>query len=108
MSHEPDSPATTATATGNRAPTAVRAYHDADGDRTLVETVLDALERASGGPADRSSLRLYDSVDPDALNDLFEPTRKGPDRDAGSVSFSVGEFAVTVEACGHVSVRPTS
>ncbi|USZ69620.1 hypothetical protein NGM10_07790 [Halorussus salilacus] len=105
MSHESDSPTETAAALGEHTSNVSQAHHDATSDRSLVATVLDALEDASDRPADEMSVRLYDSVDPDALDALFEPTRRGARRDEGRVSFAVGEFAVTVHADGRVFVR---
>ena len=105
MSHESDSPVETAATPGNHSTDVHQSYYDSAGDATVVETVLETLESASGRPADEMSVRLYDTVDPDALNDLFAPTHSGPRRDEGRVSFSVGEYAVTVQACGRVFVR---
>lgn len=103
-----DSLVATAVDLGKHSPNVYQAFHDADGDETLVRTVLEALEEASERPADEMSVRLYDAIDPDALNDLFQPTRNGPSRDEGRISFTVGEFAVDVHAGGHVFVRRTN
>ena len=105
MSHESDSPVDVADALGKHSSNVHQAYHDSEGDATLVQTVLEAIESASGRPADETSVCLYDSIDPDALEAIFEPTRNGSQRDRGQVSFSVGEFAVTVRADGRVFVR---
>jgi hypothetical protein len=106
--HDTDSLVATAVDLGAYSPNASRAFHDPDGDEPLAHTVLEALEKASEQPADEMSVRLYDAIDPDALNDLFDPTRSGPSRDTGRVSFTVGEFAVDVHATGHVFVQRTS
>lgn len=105
MSHEPDSPVDVANALGKHSSNVHQAYHDPEGDETLVQTVLETIETVSGRPADETSVCLYDSIDPDALEAVFEPTRNGSRRDRGRVSFSVGEFAVTVHADGRVFVR---
>ena len=98
-----DSPTATATDFGTQP--VCRAFHDPESDDTLVQTVVEALEDASDRPAHESDVCLYDAIDPDALNDLFEPTYEGSARDGGRVSFTVGEFAVDVHASGHVFVR---
>lgn len=105
MSHEPNSPVDVASAPGEDSSNVHQTVHDSEDDGTLVKTVLEALENASGLPIDEMSVRLYDSIDPDALDAIFAPTRNGPGRDRGYVSFSVGEFAVTVHADGRVFVR---
>ena len=103
--HETDSLVATAVDLEAYSSDVSRAFHDPNGDETLVHTVLEALEEASEQPADEMSVRLYDAVDPDALNDVFEPTQGGLSRDVGRVSFTIGEFAVDVHANGHVFVR---
>ncbi|WP_137284253.1 HalOD1 output domain-containing protein [Halorussus salinisoli] len=106
--HEPESFVATAVELGNYSSNVSQAFYDADGDETLVQTVLEALEAASECPSDELKVCLYDAVDPDALEAVFRPTRNGPPRDAGRVSFSVGEFAVDVHANGHVFARRTN
>lgn len=64
----------------------------------VVETVSDALE------ADPTELGpLYEAVDPDALDALFEP----PERfTSGRVTFTFEGCTVTVDADGWVAVSP--
>ena len=106
--HDTESLVATAIDLGNHTPNVAQARYDSEGDRTLVQTVLEALDEASDRPVDELNVCLYDAIDPDALNDLFESTRTGPSRDHGRVSFRVGEFAVDVHAAGHVFVRRTN
>lgn len=47
---------------------------------------------------------LYDVIDPEGLNALFEPTKCGPTRSAGTVTFRYAGCAVTVHADGGVEV----
>ncbi|UPW01514.1 hypothetical protein M0R88_05260 [Halorussus gelatinilyticus] len=105
--HEPDSLAATAVDLGDRSQTVHSASNDPDDDEPLARTILDALAEASDRPVDELSVRLYDVVDPDALNDLFRPTRSGPARDGGRVAFTLGEFVVELHASGNVFVRKT-
>lgn len=104
--HEPEPPVATAVDPGNSSPNVFHSYHDPTDGGTLAQAVLEALESASDCPATEMDVRLYDAIDPDALTDLFEPTRSGSTRDDGRVSFSIDEFAVDVHANGHVFVRP--
>ncbi|UPV75480.1 hypothetical protein M0R89_05275 [Halorussus limi] len=103
--HDSESLVATAVDLGDSSQTIHRAFNDPDDDEPLVETVVDALAEASGRPADELSVCLYDAVDPDALNDIFRPTRRGPGRNDGRVAFTIGEFAVDLHASGHVFVR---
>ena len=43
-----------------------------------------------------TSTRLYDYIDPDALDSLFADTHRGASRTAGTVEFSVEDATVTV------------
>jgi hypothetical protein len=104
--HEPDSLVATAVDSGDDSGTVHRTFDDCD-DEPLVPTVVDALSEASGRPANELSVRLYDAVDPDALNDVFRPTPRGDGRNEGRVAFTLGEFAIDLHANGHVFVRRT-
>ncbi|WP_135823430.1 HalOD1 output domain-containing protein [Halorussus ruber] len=104
--YDPESLVATAVDLGNSSPNVFHGYCDPADGGTLAQTILETLESASDCPATEMSVRLYDAIDPDALNDLFEPTRSGSMRDDGRVSFSIDKFAVDVHANGHVFVRP--
>ncbi|WP_435177175.1 HalOD1 output domain-containing protein [Halorussus sp. AFM4] len=105
--HDSESPATTAAEPGNQPSGVSRTFYDPEGDASLVQTILEALDDAAA-PGEEPTVRLYDAVDPDALEAIFRPTRNGPRRDAGRVSFTVGAFAVDVYADGQVVVRRTA
>ncbi|WP_158058337.1 HalOD1 output domain-containing protein [Halorussus halophilus] len=97
----------TAAALGKHSSNVHQAYHDVETDGDIANTILDALEAVSGRPAERLGVCLYDSIDPDALNDLFQPTHAADQRLSGRVWFTVGSYSVTVHASGHVFVRQT-
>ncbi|MFB6184719.1 MAG: HalOD1 output domain-containing protein [Haloarculaceae archaeon] len=79
-----------------------RFQHDWDGDAELTTEILDAV--ASVDDADvYGGQRLYDAVDPDALETLFEPVADAS-RSTGRLSFTVAECRVTVDADGDVRV----
>ena len=105
--HDSEPPATTAVEPGNQSSGVSRAFYDPGDDTTLVQTILETLDDAAE-PGEEPTVRLYDAVDPDALEAIFRPTRNGLPRDTGRVSFSVGAFAVDVHASGHVVVRRTT
>lgn len=47
---------------------------------------------------------LYDALDPDALDTLFEPAGNGATRGNGSIEFTYAQQRVTVHADGRVLV----
>lgn len=49
---------------------------------------------------------LYDHVDPEALDELFGPTRTGSRRSLGRTSFAYAGYHVTVHSDGEIAVRP--
>ena len=76
--------------------------HDPDGQRTLVEAVIEAIAAAEG--TDPSELPpLYEAVDPDALERLFD--RRGGSGEASAVfSFEFETWNVFVAADGRIRV----
>lgn len=84
----------------------VTSRHSWDGEKTLVQTVVEALVDATDQPAE-SLTPLHRCVDVDALEAIFAPHLDGTPRpDTGAVSFVVDDHEVLVEADGHVAVRP--
>ncbi|WP_436347170.1 HalOD1 output domain-containing protein [Natronorubrum sp. FCH18a] len=65
-----------------------------------------ALAEFHGEDVAATSTRLYDYIDPDALDALFAETHSGISRAAGTVEFAVGDVTVTVEP-DQVEVRPS-
>jgi hypothetical protein len=88
----------------------VDAKYESENDSTsVVETVVLAIADAAG--VDPTALPpLYDYVDPDALNAMFD-RRDGSTDDAALLSFQVETWNVFVSADGRVRVcdatRPT-
>ncbi|WP_254766378.1 HalOD1 output domain-containing protein [Salinilacihabitans rarus] len=73
-----------------------------DERRSVTEAIVDAVAAA----ADRDPLGLpplWDVVDPEALDALFEPTRGGRPR-AGRVTFTYCGYEVTVDDRERVTV----
>jgi hypothetical protein len=50
---------------------------------------------------------LFDVVDPEALDALFEPTRRGGQRDAGTVAFPYHGYEIRVRADGTIEIDRT-
>lgn len=76
-------------------------------DRTITECVVDALASARGVEPTNLPRPLADSLDPEALNDLFAPRHDGSPRDGdGYVEFTSNGYRVVVENGGEVVLEP--
>ncbi|GAB7018662.1 HalOD1 output domain-containing protein [Halostagnicola bangensis] len=47
---------------------------------------------------------IFNAVDPESLDTLFEPTKSGRPRAVGSVTFSYAECMVTIDADGSIDI----
>ncbi|NHN48423.1 hypothetical protein G9464_12580 [Halostella sp. JP-L12] len=76
----------------------------ADAD-PVSQTVLFAVAEAIGDdPLELPP--LYDAIDPDALNKLFDSSAFGAERGDGTVEFAYAGCDVSVRADGRVTVVP--
>lgn len=75
-------------------------WTDTDPSTAVVETLAVAINRE---PLNTDP--LYESVDPDALNALFDPGAGGTTPDL-RVSFQYQDFLVAVSASGTISITP--
>ena len=83
----------------------VSARHSWDDDKSLVQTVVETLEAATGRPSE-SLAPLHHYVDAEALETVFGPRPNGVERSVtGQISFAVAEHEVVVESDGRVLVR---
>lgn len=80
-----------------------RVYHPDSEFTSLSEAILEAVDAHESGEIDRGSFRLYDSVDPDALDGLF---REDADADL-TVQFNIDDVTVSLWGDGGVDVRVT-
>jgi len=79
--------------------------HELGKGRSLSTTVVMAVADVAGvDPADIPE-QLYDVVDPEALDRLFEPKETGAPRKGGRLSFSLYGHHVTVRGNGVVTVQ---
>lgn len=73
------------------------------GSESVSATVVSAVAELTG--SDSASLEpLYHTIDPDALNALFESNRFGQDQSPSRVAFSYCGCDVVVSASGAVTV----
>ncbi|WP_115863238.1 HalOD1 output domain-containing protein [Halorussus litoreus] len=94
-----------ATADGDRSRDGKRSVHemrhDRDGPAALSETVIDAVAAAEGVDPTDSDLELYQAVDLEALDALFD--RRSDDR-RWRFEFGIDDYLVVVEGSGTVTV----
>jgi len=72
---------------------------DAENTPPPSEAVLDAVAEREGVQAEELTPRLYEVIDPEALDRLFRGT-------TCRVSFEYREYVVTVDYSGNVRVQP--
>lgn len=98
MSDDPETPA----AVGGR--DVHHAYHDPDDRGAFSTAVIEAVAAVAGVDPSRTRVPLDRSVNPDALDDLFD--RRGDDPDAGAyLVFTVWDLTVVVHADGNIFVH---
>ena len=83
-----------------------RVRYERDANESPSIATATALAEFHGEDVAASSTRLYDYIDPDALDALFAETHSGTARAPGTVEFTVENVTVTVET-GQVTVEPT-
>lgn len=87
--------------------------HDWDGDDTLGITVVRAVGAILPGGVDELDDVLFDAIDPDALDRLFDPGSRRPQtpatgrnsRSAG-VWFTFADHHVVVYGSGDIEIHP--
>ncbi|MBX0324430.1 hypothetical protein EGH21_15480 [Halomicroarcula sp. F13] len=81
-----------------------RCRHEWGGDTALTTTILDGISHVVGDKNYATERPLYDVIDPDALNSVFEPAPES-DRAAGGVRFRFAGCDVRVAAGGEVLIE---
>lgn len=75
-----------------------------DTSRSIVSTVVEKVaEREDVEPMELQP-PLYSIIDPDALNEVFAPTKGGLSRESGYIEFDYCGHEVVVHGDGHVSI----
>lgn len=80
--------------------------HDFEGSAKLTTTLAHALSDVSGIDVTDTGFTLYDHVEPDALDQLFKPTKDGHPRMNGMLTFTVWGYQATVYSDGQIAIRP--
>lgn len=76
-----------------------------DRDEPLSAAVIEAVADAADADPAELGTRLYDRIDPDALDNLFDDRHNGMPRGSGHVVFSLLDYEITAYSDGHVVVR---
>jgi len=80
--------------------------HDPEGPAKLSTTVIHALADAMGIDVTDSGFTLYDTIDLDALDQIFAATDDGTQRPPGHVAFCVNGYQTTVYSTGEIVITP--
>lgn len=82
-------------------------YHvQYDWSTSLSTTIILAIGQITSEDQEQIG-PLNESIEPDALNDLFKPTPTGHRRPEGQLSFTVDGWKVTVESTGEITICAT-
>ncbi|MFB1066643.1 hypothetical protein CP556_03660 [Natrinema sp. CBA1119] len=77
--------------------------HDWTGTDSLTNTIVSTVAELS--EIDPTEVeRLYDRINPESLETLFQPTNGTAGRNTGQVSFQLDAYTVTVHATGDIVV----
>lgn len=82
-------------------------FHDWGSDESLSTEIVSAIADLAGTDA-MDVDRLYDRIDPDSLEAIFEPSSENAPRNAGKLSFQLDAYTITVHASGFVVVTRSS
>jgi hypothetical protein len=80
-----------------------RARHDRDQDGPISERIVEALATVENVEPDELGARLYDSVDPEALDSVYGTAAERSER--LRLAFTIGDYEVVVSDDGCVLVR---
>lgn len=86
---------------------AVVCQRNCDETERVTTNIVLALDSVSEFDAETSEEVLFDHIDPDALDALFQ-SASGVDRTQGVVKFTVADYEVSVSAQGDIVVRGPS
>ena len=81
--------------------------HDWESDDSLATTIVSTVAALADTTPEELD-RIYDRIDPDSLESLFEPANGATKRNAGQVSFRLDRYTVTVHASGTIVVTDSA
>ncbi len=80
--------------------------YDWDDSVSLSTVVIESVSQVAGKAPELLGDPLYNYVDPDALDQLFEPLRGTRQRERGRVAFEFAGYRVTVRGDGGILINP--
>lgn len=80
------------------------AQHDFDGPAKLSTTVIHSISEVANVDMTNTESTLFQHVDPDALNDLFQPVGSDAPRTSGQVTLNIWGYGVTVYSDGQIVI----
>ncbi|WP_226012265.1 HalOD1 output domain-containing protein [Halomicrobium salinisoli] len=80
-------------------------YRLSEGE-SLSQAVVHTLAHVRGVEPTNLDVRLFDAVDPDALDDLFAPADGASER-SGSVAFEIAGCRIEIHGTSRVLVTPS-
>lgn len=80
--------------------------HSLPAEQPLSESVVRAIAEAEGIEPERVASRIYDVVDPDALDRLFESPNDQIPREDAQLTFRLDDYEVLIQGGELVMVRP--
>lgn len=75
-------------------------------EQPLSQSVVRAVAGAKGIEPEQVASRIYDVVDPDALDRLFESPSDDIKREEAQLSFTIDEYEVVIQGGELVMVHP--
>lgn len=91
----------------DREPAEYHVRYDPETDESLSTVVVKAVSAVSGTPPTELG-SLYETVDPEAIDTVYETIDDFPHHDKeGYLTFTFGDCDVTVHWTGTISIRPS-
>lgn len=84
-----------------QAPQATRSQDE--NEQAISRTIVETIAQAEGTAPTELDTRLYDVIEPEALNELFQDQEDGPVTD-GFVSFTFHGYTVTVHSDSSIEI----
>lgn len=82
-----------------------RLHHDWRDDESIPTAVIMGVAAITNTPPTDLD-PMFETLDPDALDQLFHPSARGSSRDAGWVSFHLNGCAVRIYATEEIEITP--
>ena len=85
--------------------TPLEIHHDWHSSESLGTTIIQTMMENAEVDSTAIPVSLYESVDPDALEDLFQPRQEGVPRMNGETTFAFAGHYITVQGDGKITIE---